>query len=89
MVLVCRLGQMVLDMKVFFILDLFVYLTISRIKNHFCNNQGQWKENKACGKGKFYHVDGDTYDGEWRDDKANGHGTYIHVNGAKYDGKVF
>lgn len=25
--------------------------------------EGQWKENKACGYGKFFHVDGDIYEG--------------------------
>ena len=43
-------------------------------------------KNKAHGKGKFYHVDGDIFDGEWENDKANGYGVYIHVNGAKYEG---
>jgi len=47
---------------------------------------GEWKENKAHGKGKFWHIDGDVFEGEWKDDKANGMGTYIHVNGAKYEG---
>lgn len=43
--------------------------------------------NKACGKGKFFHVDGDIFEGHWKDDKANGFGTYHHVNGAKYEGE--
>jgi hypothetical protein len=42
--------------------------------------------NKANGKGKFWHADGDIYDGTWLDDKANGHGVYTHQNGAKYEG---
>jgi hypothetical protein len=42
--------------------------------------------NKAHGKGKFWHVDGDVFDGQWKDDKANGYGVYTHVNGAKYEG---
>ena len=49
--------------------------------------EGQWKDSKACGQGKFWHVDGDIYEGEWKDDKANGLGVYIHVNGAKYEGQ--
>ncbi|EGR28665.1 hypothetical protein IMG5_170870 [Ichthyophthirius multifiliis] len=48
--------------------------------------EGQWKENKANGKGKFLHVDGDIFEGEWENNKANGKGTYLHANGAKYDG---
>ena len=44
--------------------------------------EGEWRENKANGRGKFWHADGDIYEGEWEDDKANGYGVYIHVNGA-------
>ena len=44
--------------------------------------EGQWFTNKANGRGKFWHADGDFYDGEWIDDKANGFGVYIHLNGA-------
>jgi hypothetical protein len=43
---------------------------------------GEWRENRAHGRGKFIHVDGDIYDGFWANDKANGHGIYKHVNGA-------
>ena len=25
--------------------------------------EGEWKDNKACGKGKFWHVDGDVFNG--------------------------
>lgn len=46
--------------------------------------EGEWRRNKAHGKGKFWHVDGDVFDGEWKDDKANGYGVYTHQNGAKY-----
>lgn len=48
--------------------------------------EGNWRFNKACGEGKFWHVDGDIFEGEWLDDKANGHGVYIHQNGARYEG---
>jgi len=48
--------------------------------------EGEWRDNKANGKGKFWHADGDIYDGEWFDDKANGQGEYTHTNGAKYEG---
>ena len=34
--------------------------------------EGEWKFNKANGKGKFWHADGDVYEGDWEDDKANG-----------------
>jgi len=43
--------------------------------------------NKAHGKGKFWHADGDIFEGDWEEDKANGSGTYTHVNGAKYEGE--
>ena len=33
--------------------------------------EGNWKFNKACGRGKFWHVDGDIFEGEWVDDKEN------------------
>jgi hypothetical protein len=48
--------------------------------------EGYWRFNKACGKGKFWHVDGDVFEGEWNDDKANGYGVYVHMNGARYEG---
>jgi hypothetical protein len=44
--------------------------------------EGEWRENRAHGQGKFTHVDGDVYDGYWANDKANGAGVYKHVNGA-------
>ncbi len=62
---------------------------------------GEWKENRAHGKGKFFHVDGDTYEGtifplpnfteryspgQWKDDKTNGQGVYANKDGAKYEG---
>ena len=34
--------------------------------------EGEWINGKACGKGVFYHVNGDVYDGEFREDRANG-----------------
>ena len=42
--------------------------------------------NRACGKGIFYHVDGDVFEGEWDQDKANGIGVYKHSNGSVYEG---
>lgn len=32
--------------------------------------EGYWQNDKAHGKGKFYHVEGDVYDGEWKCDKV-------------------
>jgi len=72
-----KLGPMVLNMKVRI---LFLYLFENQIL-------GEWRNNKAHGKGKFWHVDGDIFEGQWADDKANGYGTYTHTNGAKYEGQ--
>ena len=48
--------------------------------------EGQWKDHKPHGKGKFTHSDGDVYEGQWAEDQANGLGMYVHSNGAKYQG---
>lgn len=34
--------------------------------------EGNWRNDKANGKGKLIHADGDVYDGEWKNDKAEG-----------------
>ena len=47
---------------------------------------GSWKQGSACGKGTFYHSNGDVFEGYFRNDKANGKGSYTHVNGQKYEG---
>ena len=44
------------------------------------------QEDKANGRGKLTHADGDIYEGDWMNDKANGNGVYSHSNGAKYEG---
>ena len=49
--------------------------------------EGWWKDNKANGKGRLIHADGDIYDGYWKDDKAHGEGIYSHLDGAKYEGE--
>ena len=49
--------------------------------------EGWWKDNKANGKGRLIHADGDIYDGYWKDDKAHGFGEYTHTDGAKYEGE--
>ena len=43
-------------------------------------------DNKANGKGRLIHADGDVYDGSWKDDKAHGYGIYSHLDGARYMG---
>ena len=62
--------------------------------------EGYWKNDKANGKGRLIHADGDVYEGilntnhlfihsigEWLDDKAHGYGIYTHMDGAKYEGQ--
>ena len=48
--------------------------------------EGEWHNNCANGKGKFWHADGDLYEGHWKNDKANGYGLYQHADGARYLG---
>jgi hypothetical protein len=48
---------------------------------------GNWKNDKACGKGKLYHPDGDIYEGDWDNDKPNGYGIYTHSDGTRYEGE--
>ena len=45
-----------------------------------------WKKDKATGKGRMTHANGDIYDGEWKEDKANGFGTFVDSNNAMYEG---
>jgi hypothetical protein len=42
--------------------------------------------NKANGRGRMVHADGDVYDGDWKNDKTHGFGIYDHVDGTKYEG---
>lgn len=48
--------------------------------------EGFWENDKAKGRGRFNHVEGDVYDGEWDNDKAHGFGIYQHFNGSVYMG---
>ena len=36
--------------------------------------EGDWKDDKACGKGVYFHTNGAKYDGEWVDDLQHGFG---------------
>ena len=49
--------------------------------------EGQWVDNKASGRGTFWHAEGDIYVGEFQQDQANGFGEYTHVNGSRYTGQ--
>ena len=48
--------------------------------------KGYWENNKAEGKGEFYHKLGDIYIGNWHDNKRHGKGIYKSKNGMSYDG---
>ena len=39
---------------------------------------GEWKDNKANGKGQIDYADKDTYCGEWVDNRCHGYGIYVH-----------
>ena len=49
--------------------------------------EGEWQNNEANGRGKFWHADGDVYEGEWRDAKTNGFGIYVNASGGKIEGQ--
>jgi len=65
--------------------------TESQFKKHtFANGdlyEGEWKNEKMHGHGKYTDIDGDIYIGEFNDGLRNGQGTYIFATGEKYDGK--
>jgi hypothetical protein len=44
--------------------------------------EGYWRNDKANGKGRLIHSDGDVYEGDWVNDKAEGYGIYTHMDGA-------
>jgi hypothetical protein len=44
--------------------------------------EGFWINDKANGKGRLIHSDGDIYEGDWVSDKADGFGVYTHMDGA-------
>lgn len=44
--------------------------------------EGEWRNDKANGKGRLIHSDGDVFEGDWFNDKAEGFGLYTHMDGA-------
>jgi hypothetical protein len=44
--------------------------------------EGFWRHDKANGKGRLIHSDGDVYEGDWVNDKAEGYGVYTHMDEA-------
>ena len=49
--------------------------------------EGEMKNGKRHGQGRFYLVDGDIYEGEFKEGIPNGEGTYYYTNGDKYEGQ--
>lgn len=37
---------------------------------------GSWVDDQRCGNGKYFYVNGDTYDGEWQNHVRHGQGCY-------------
>ena len=48
--------------------------------------EGWLTDNKANGRGRLIHADGDVYECQWFNDKAHGIGVYCHLDGTKYEG---
>ncbi len=55
----------------------------------YFNYDGQWKNGKMTGFGRFCFVDGSTYDGEWLENMRHGTGTAHYVQGHVYEGQWF
>ncbi|NQY73402.1 MAG: hypothetical protein HRT90_01420 [Candidatus Margulisbacteria bacterium] len=49
--------------------------------------QGDFKQGKRHGRGKFSFNNGDVYDGKWRDGKSEGKGTLTYRDGGFYEGE--
>ena len=48
---------------------------------------GQWRHDKAEGKGKINHPNGEYYEGDFVNDQAEGYGKYMHKDGSYYEGQ--
>ena len=49
--------------------------------------EGEYKDDKKNGKGKFIYNNGDRYEGEYKDDNRNGKGIFFYNNGDRYEGE--
>lgn len=48
---------------------------------------GSWVDDQRCGFGKYFYINGDTYEGEWLNHVRHGQGTYTYsATGTKYVG---
>lgn len=51
------------------------------------NSAGSWVDDQRCGFGKYFYINGDTYEGEWLNHVRHGQGTYTYAaTGTKYVG---
>ena len=48
--------------------------------------EGDFKNGKMEGKGKYFHADGDRYEGDWKNGQQDGKGKYFFANGNRYEG---
>ena len=49
--------------------------------------QGTWADDARAGFGKYFYINGDTYEGEWQNHSRHGRGTYTYADtGTKYIG---
>ena len=49
--------------------------------------EGEMKDGKREGKGKFYFITGDVYEGEFKNNQKNGKGKYVYCNKDVYEGE--
>jgi len=47
---------------------------------------GEWKDGKRHGRGKFVYDNGATYEGDFYEDEMHGRGKYVFITGATYEG---
>ena len=60
---------------------------LSSVSFPFFLEQGEFKDDKFNGHGKYYHSSGDSYEGEFVDGKFHGQGKYVCTNGAVMQGQ--
>jgi hypothetical protein len=51
--------------------------------------QGEVKDNRRCGRGRYTWKDGNFYEGDWVDDVKHGQGVFVWAYGDKYEGAYF
>jgi len=48
--------------------------------------EGEFKNDKRHGEGKYTFADGDVYEGNWKDGKRHGEGKMTYADGSVYEG---